>query len=234
MQVRLPPVVLPSVSRPRPRAAHRGLARATARVRVDSRSVPSAEARRTRPAGQAGRRHRRGEARTMEILGIGTDIVECPRIGKMIEQHGELFLRRIYTEREIRYCQARKHAIEHFAGRWAAKEAILKAMGTGRSRGIAWTHVEVRNGPDGRPQVMICGAAREVARERQHRRDPGLDLALPDLRHRPRPGPGPSRLHRQAGRSGTLLMVALPASNRGSRTSIERTRPRCDPIQAAG
>ena len=101
----------------------------------------------------------------MEILGIGTDIVECPRIGKMIEQHGELFLRRVYTEREIRYCQARKHAIEHFAGRWAAKEAILKAMGTGRSRGIAWTHVEVRNGQDGRPRVMVCGAAREVARE---------------------------------------------------------------------
>lgn len=102
----------------------------------------------------------------MEILGIGTDIVECPRIGKMIEQHGELFLRRIYTEREIRYCQARKHAIEHFAGRWAAKEAILKALGTGRSRGIAWTHVEVRNGPEGRPHVLVCGAAREMARER--------------------------------------------------------------------
>ena len=102
----------------------------------------------------------------MEILGIGTDIIECPRIGKMIEQHGELFLRRIYTEREIRYCQARKHAIEHFAGRWAAKEAILKAMGTGRSHGIAWTNIEVRNNQDGRPQVMVCGAAREIARER--------------------------------------------------------------------
>jgi holo-[acyl-carrier protein] synthase len=102
----------------------------------------------------------------MEILGIGTDIIECPRIGKMIEQHGELFLRRIYTDREIRYCQARKHAIEHFAGRWAAKEAILKAMGTGRSHGIAWTNIEVRNDSDGRPQVMVCGAAREIARER--------------------------------------------------------------------
>ena len=86
-------------------------------------------------------------------MGIGTDIIECPRIGKMIEHHGELFLRRIYTEREIRYCQARKHAIEHFAGRWAAKEAILKAMGTGRSHGIAWTNIEVRNGQGGRPQV---------------------------------------------------------------------------------
>jgi len=102
----------------------------------------------------------------MEIVGIGTDIIECPRIGKMIENHGELFLRRVYTDREIRYCQAKKHAIEHFAGRWAAKEAILKAMGTGRSRGIAWTNVEVRNGHDGRPQVLVCGAARETARER--------------------------------------------------------------------
>ena len=88
----------------------------------------------------------------MDILGIGTDIIECPRIGKMIEQHGELFLRRVYTEREIRYCQARKHAIEHFAGRWAAKEAILKAIGTGWSRGIAWTDLEVRNSVLGRAQ----------------------------------------------------------------------------------
>jgi holo-[acyl-carrier protein] synthase len=102
----------------------------------------------------------------MVILGIGTDIIECPRIGKMIENHGELFLRRIYTEREIRYCQARKHAIEHFAGRWAAKEAILKAIGTGRSHGIARTDIEVRNGPGGRPQVMVCGRARETAIER--------------------------------------------------------------------
>jgi holo-[acyl-carrier protein] synthase len=102
----------------------------------------------------------------MVILGIGTDIIECPRIGKMIENHGELFLRRIYTEREIRYCQARKHAIEHFAGRWAAKEAILKAIGTGRSHGIAWTNIEVRNAPDGRPLVMVCGRARETAIER--------------------------------------------------------------------
>jgi holo-[acyl-carrier protein] synthase len=71
----------------------------------------------------------------------------------------------VYTEREVRYCQARKHAIEHFAGRWAAKEAILKALGTGRSRGVAWTHIEVRNGQDGRPRVLVCGAAREIARE---------------------------------------------------------------------
>lgn len=99
----------------------------------------------------------------MEILGIGTDIIECPRIGKMIEQHGELFLRRVYTEREIRYCQSRKHAIEHFAGRWAAKEAILKALGTGWSRGIAWTDLEIRNNASGQPRVLVCGGAKEAA-----------------------------------------------------------------------
>ncbi len=103
----------------------------------------------------------------MVILGIGTDIVECPRIGKMIEQYGELFLRRVYTEREVRYCQSRKHAIEHFAGRWAAKQAILKAMGVGWNRGIPWTDIEVRPGENGQPQVMVCGVAKEVARERE-------------------------------------------------------------------
>lgn len=102
----------------------------------------------------------------MEILGIGTDIIECPRIGKMIEQHGELFLRRVYTEREIRYCQSRKHAIENFAERWAAKEAILKALGTGWNRGIAWTDIEVRNGFAGQPRVLVCGRVRDAALRR--------------------------------------------------------------------
>lgn len=102
----------------------------------------------------------------MEILGIGTNIIECPRIGKMIEQHGELFLRRVYTEREIRFCQARKHAIEHFAGRWAAKEAILKAIGIGWSRGLAWTDLEVRNMGEGPPQVLVCGRAKEFASQK--------------------------------------------------------------------
>ena len=99
----------------------------------------------------------------MEILGIGTDIIECPRIGRMIDQHGELFLRRVYTEREISYCQAKKHAIEHFAGRWAAKEAILKAIGTGWSKGICWTDLEVRNLPTGAPQVLVRGGAKDAA-----------------------------------------------------------------------
>jgi holo-[acyl-carrier protein] synthase len=99
----------------------------------------------------------------MEIVGIGTDIVECLRIGRMIEQHGELFLTRVYTAREIRYCQSRKHATEHFAGRWAAKEAILKCLGTGWRKGVSWTDMEIRNDLAGRPEVLMCGAAKDHA-----------------------------------------------------------------------
>ena len=99
----------------------------------------------------------------MEIVGIGTDIVECLRIGRMIEQHGELFLNRVYTEREVRYCQARKRAVEHFAGRWAAKEAVLKCLGSGWRKGLCWTDMEIRNDPNGKPLVLLCGAAKESA-----------------------------------------------------------------------
>jgi holo-[acyl-carrier protein] synthase len=101
----------------------------------------------------------------MDIVGIGTDIVECVRIGRMIEKHGELFLERVFTSREIRYCQGRKHATEHFAGRWAAKEAILKCLGTGWRKGICWTDMEVRNDFQGAPHVFLCGAAKERAQQ---------------------------------------------------------------------
>jgi holo-[acyl-carrier protein] synthase len=98
----------------------------------------------------------------MEIVGIGTDIVECLRIGRMVEEHGEAFLTRVYTDHEIRYCQARKRATEHFAGRWAAKEAILKCLGTGWKRGLDWTDLEIRNDPGGRPRVHVRGGAKDV------------------------------------------------------------------------
>ena len=103
----------------------------------------------------------------MVIIGIGTDIVEVPRIGRMIEEHGELFLTRVFTPREVRYCQARKNAMEHFAGRWAAKEAILKCLGTGWRKGLCWTDLEIRNDFQGAPKVYICGGARDQARQLQ-------------------------------------------------------------------
>jgi holo-[acyl-carrier protein] synthase len=110
---------------------------------------------------QAGTRGRR----IMEIVGIGTDIVECLRIGRMIEEHGELFLTRVFTEREISYCQGRKHATEHFAGRWAAKEAIFKCLGTGWQKGMCWTDMEVRNNTEGAPSVHLGGATKERAQQ---------------------------------------------------------------------
>jgi holo-[acyl-carrier protein] synthase len=99
----------------------------------------------------------------MEIVGISTEIVECVRVGKMIAEHGELFLRRVYTEREIRYCQTRRRATEHFAARWAGKEAILKCLGTGWSRDLAWTDMEIRSEAAGRTSVLLAGAARDLA-----------------------------------------------------------------------
>ncbi len=101
----------------------------------------------------------------MDIVGIGTDIVECVRIGRLIEQHGELFLTRVFTPREVLYCQDRKNSTEHFAGRWAAKEAILKCLGTGWSKGMCWTDLEVRNDFNGAPHVHICGAVKEYAQQ---------------------------------------------------------------------
>jgi len=100
-----------------------------------------------------------------ETLGIGTDITECLRIARMIERHGELFINRVYTSEEIRYCQQRAQSTQHFTGRWAAKEAILKALGTGWRRGISWRDVEIRNEPSGRPVVTVHGGAKEAVEQ---------------------------------------------------------------------
>lgn len=112
----------------------------------------------------------------MEIVGLGTEIVECVRVGRMIEEHGELFLRRVYTEREIRFCQARTRATEHFAALWAAKEAIVKCLGLPWRRGLSWTDIEVRCESTHRPKVMLCGAAKDLA-QNQHINDVLLSLS---------------------------------------------------------
>jgi len=74
----------------------------------------------------------------MTIIGIGTDIIECERISRMVEKHSDHFVNRVFTEAEVRYCSERRSGDQHFAGRWAAKEAVLKALGTGWIAGIAW------------------------------------------------------------------------------------------------
>ncbi|MGO8690583.1 MAG: holo-ACP synthase [Thermoguttaceae bacterium] len=99
------------------------------------------------------------------VLGIGTDITECLRIARMIERHGELFIDRVYTPEEVRYCQSRRQSTQHFTGRWAAKEAVLKALGTGWRRGISWRDVEIRNEPGGRPVVALRGGLRDLVQQ---------------------------------------------------------------------
>lgn len=100
------------------------------------------------------------------VLGIGIDIVECSRIGNMIEKHGDHFLQRVYSAGEIAYCTERKAADQHYAGRWAAKEAVLKALGTGWSLGIQWTEVEVVNQVGGKPVIVLSGTAAKIAEQK--------------------------------------------------------------------
>ena len=97
------------------------------------------------------------------IVGTGVDIAEVPRVAAAIERFGERFLRRIYTAAEIRYCRSKHNAVDRFAARFAAKEAALKAIGTGWRLGVAWTDVEVRREPGGRPTIAFAGKAAEFA-----------------------------------------------------------------------
>lgn len=101
----------------------------------------------------------------MPIVGHGIDIVSVARIGHSIEKYGDRFLERCFTAGERAYADDRKRRIEHLAGRFAAKEAVLKALGTGWRSGIAWTDVEVVLEPSGQPRIELHNRAAEIARE---------------------------------------------------------------------
>ncbi|HTI40994.1 MAG TPA: holo-ACP synthase [Vicinamibacterales bacterium] len=96
----------------------------------------------------------------MEIIGVGLDATEIARIAEMIERYGERFIRRVFTEGEIAYCRRKRDFASSFAARFAAKEAAMKALGTGHSRGVFWTGIEVvrRHGP---PRLAFHGGAAE-------------------------------------------------------------------------
>ena len=96
------------------------------------------------------------------IIGIGADIAEVPRLREAIERHGERFLQRVFTEREIAYCQRHRNSEERFAARFAAKEAMMKALGTGWRRGITWRDIEVSNAQGGQPNIQLTGKALEI------------------------------------------------------------------------
>lgn len=97
------------------------------------------------------------------IIGMGIDMEEVERVKGAIERQGERFLKRIYTEKERAYCEQFKDKYERYAGRFAVKEAAMKALGTGWSRGVRWVDIEVVRLPGRRPMLELKGEAHKIA-----------------------------------------------------------------------
>jgi holo-[acyl-carrier protein] synthase len=97
------------------------------------------------------------------IIGLGVDIAEVSRIKAAIERHGQPFLRRVFTPNEIEYCERFRNKFERYAGRFAAKEAAMKALGTGWRRGVRWVDFEVVRQQSGRPTIALAGEAAKIA-----------------------------------------------------------------------
>ena len=109
------------------------------------------------------------------IVGLGVDMEEISRVGEAIGRHGRHFLERIFTAAEIAYCERHRDRVERYAGRYAAKEAAMKALGTGWSKGVRWIDIEVTRAPGSRPTIILHGAARERA-ERMGMRQISLSI----------------------------------------------------------
>lgn len=106
------------------------------------------------------------------IKGLGTDIIEIDRIEKVVSQYGQKFLDRLFTSHEQEYCKKYRNPIQHYAGRFAAKEAISKALGSGISKELAWTDIEIINDEQGKPQVYLSPEVRS------HFSDPTIHLSI--------------------------------------------------------
>ena len=98
----------------------------------------------------------------MEIAGIGTQVVECLRVRKLIDRHADAFLAQVYTAREQVFCRDRTHSTEHYAAIWAAKEAVFRSLGTTWRKGVLWTDVEVVCDNPVEPCVVVTGATRSL------------------------------------------------------------------------
>ena len=97
------------------------------------------------------------------VLGVGFDVEDLEDFGRTMDQSGDAFLNRVYTEREIEYCRSQPHARQSYAARYCAKEAAMKALGTGWNHGVRWRDCEVMRLPGGRPTITFHGKAAEVA-----------------------------------------------------------------------
>ena len=100
-----------------------------------------------------------------KIIGIGYDIVEVSRIESVLSRWGKRFEERMFTPQELAYCQSKKNRTQRLATRFAAKEAVFKALGTGWQRGVGWTEVEVTNDGLGKPSITLRGRTEKISRQ---------------------------------------------------------------------
>jgi holo-[acyl-carrier protein] synthase len=113
----------------------------------------------------------------MSVLGIGVDLVECTRIQRAIDRFGDRFLHRVFTDGEIEYSMSMKFPARHLAARFAAKEAVSKAFGTGIGKAMGWRDIDIRKKPSGEPFLVFSGPAKQLAERR------GVSLVLITLSH---------------------------------------------------
>jgi holo-[acyl-carrier protein] synthase len=113
----------------------------------------------------------------MSVLGIGVDVVECSRIQHSIDRFGDRFLRRVFTDGEVAYSMSMKFPARHLAARFAAKEAVSKAFGTGIGKAMGWRDIDVQKKPSGEPFLVFLGPASDLAKRR------GVAKALITLSH---------------------------------------------------
>ncbi|MCI0702549.1 MAG: holo-ACP synthase [Planctomycetia bacterium] len=98
----------------------------------------------------------------MDILGLGTQVMECARVRQLIDGHAEVFLKQVYTDRELQFCNGSKKTTEQFTALWAAKEAVFRALGTTWKRGMNWTDVEIIFDNGSGPHAVVSGPTREL------------------------------------------------------------------------
>ena len=113
----------------------------------------------------------------MSVIGIGVDLVECARIERSLDRFGEKFLRRVFTDGEIEYSMSMKFPARHLAARFAGKEAVSKAFGTGIGKAMGWRNIDIRKKKSGEPFLVFSGPAQELASKR------GVTAALITLSH---------------------------------------------------
>ena len=137
----------------------------------------------------------------MSVIGTGVDLVECARIQHSIDRFGDRFLHRVFTDGEIEYSMSMKFPARHLAARFAAKEAVSKAFGTGIGKAMGWRDIDVRKKPSGEPFLILSGPVQELAAKR------GVTSALITLSH--------TEHHAMAAvvLEGTLTQPGLPGSS---------------------